>query len=158
LSLTRLGAVTPASRLPPPRLVQCRRAVYQQVLRCFLPARRLSNCSRSPCPTSWVRRQAASTDSSELSIPSTCGAGPYLAEHQGTKDAAEYQKVLDHRGIVLSDPIGAVAHLQLSRALASLGHRTNAKLAYQDFLMLTKDADPETPILKRARAEFADLK
>ena len=82
----------------------------------------------------------------------------YLAAHQGTKAAAEYQKILDHRGIVVSDPIGVLAHLQLSRALASSKDRTNAKVAYQDFLMLSKDADPEIPILKRARAEYVALK
>ena len=59
---------------------------------------------------------------------------------------------------MLSDPIDVLANLQLSRALASLGDRTRAKLAYQNFLMLSKDADPEIPILKRARAEYADLK
>jgi eukaryotic-like serine/threonine-protein kinase len=82
----------------------------------------------------------------------------YLAAHQGTKAAAEFQKILDHRGIVISDPIGVLAHLQLSRALATLGDRTNSKLAYQDFLILSKDADPEIPILKRARAEYSALK
>ncbi len=82
----------------------------------------------------------------------------YLAAHQGAEAAAEFQKILDHRGIVLSDPIGALAHLQLGRAYALSGDKTKAKSAYQDFLTLWKDADPDIPILKQAKAEYANLK
>jgi hypothetical protein len=71
--------------------------------------------------------------------------------------AAEFQKVLNHRGIVFADPIGALTHLQLGRALALSGDRSNAKSAYQDFLTLWKDADPDLPILKQAMAEYAKL-
>jgi hypothetical protein len=81
----------------------------------------------------------------------------YLAAHQGAAAAGEFQKILDHRGIVLSDPIGALAHLQLGRAYALAGDKTKAKSAYQDFLTLWKDADPDIPILKQAQAEFANL-
>ena len=63
-------------------------------------------------------------------------------------------KILDHRGIVISDPIGAMAHLQLGRALALSGDKTKAKAAYQDFLTLWKDADPDVPILEEAKAEY----
>jgi eukaryotic-like serine/threonine-protein kinase len=62
-----------------------------------------------------------------------------------------------HREIVVSDPIGALAHLQLGRAFALSGDTTNAKTAYQDFLTLWKDADSDIPILKRAQAEYAKL-
>jgi hypothetical protein len=65
--------------------------------------------------------------------------------------------VLDHRGIVALDPIGALAHLQLGRAFALSGDKTKAKTAYQDFLTLWKDADPGIPILEQAKAEFAKL-
>src|SRR5437762_2421346 len=65
----------------------------------------------------------------------------YLAAHKGVEAATEFQKILDHRGIVISDPIGALAHLQLGRALAISGDKTKAKTAYQDFLTLWKDAD-----------------
>jgi eukaryotic-like serine/threonine-protein kinase len=82
----------------------------------------------------------------------------YLASHQGAKAAVEFKKILEHRGIVGSDPIGALAHLQLGRALALSGDKPNAKLAYQDFLMLLNQADPEIPILKQARAEYAEIK
>jgi len=81
----------------------------------------------------------------------------YLAAHQGASAAAEFQKILDHRGIVVSDPIGAIARLQLARALASSGDKTKAKTAYRDFLTLWKDADPGIPILKQAKAEYAKL-
>ena len=81
----------------------------------------------------------------------------YLAAHQGAEAAAEFQKILDHRGIVVSDPIGALAHLQLGRALALSGDKAKAKTAYQDFLTLWKDADPDIPILKQAKAEYAKL-
>ena len=81
----------------------------------------------------------------------------YLAAHQGIEAAAEFQKIIDHRGIVISDPIGALAHLQLGRAYVLAGERTKAKSAYQDFLTLWTGADPNIPILKQARAEYAKL-
>jgi eukaryotic-like serine/threonine-protein kinase len=81
----------------------------------------------------------------------------YLAAHQGAEAAVEFHKILDHRGIVVSDPIGALAHLQLGRAYALPGDKTKAKSAYQDFLNLWKDADPDIPILKQAQTEYANL-
>jgi eukaryotic-like serine/threonine-protein kinase len=81
----------------------------------------------------------------------------YLATHQGSEAAAEFQKILDHRGIVLNSPIGALARLQIGRAYAMQGDTPKAKAAYQDFLTLWKDADPDIPILKEAKAEYAKL-
>lgn len=81
----------------------------------------------------------------------------YLAEHQGAAAAAEFEKILAHPGIVLNEPIGAVAHLQLARAFAMQGDMVKAKAAYQDFLNLWKNADPDVPILKQANAEYAKL-
>jgi DNA-binding winged helix-turn-helix (wHTH) protein len=81
----------------------------------------------------------------------------YLAAHQGREAAAEFQKILDHRGIVLNEPIGALAHLQLGRAYALQGDTAKSRAAYQDFLTLWKDADPDIPILKQAKAEYAKL-
>jgi eukaryotic-like serine/threonine-protein kinase len=81
----------------------------------------------------------------------------YLAADQGPEAVTEFQKILDHRGIVVSDPIGALAHLQLGRAFALSGDKTKAKTAYQDFLTLWKGADPDIPILKQAKAEYAKL-
>ena len=80
-----------------------------------------------------------------------------LAAHRYAEAAAEFQKILDHRGIVGADPIGALAHLQLGRAFALSGDMTKAKTAYQDFLTLWKDADPDIPILTQAQAEYAKL-
>ena len=82
----------------------------------------------------------------------------YLAAHQGTEAVAEFQKIIDHRGIVVSDPIGALTLLQQARALALSGENSKAKVAYQDFLALWKDADPDLLILKQAKAEYAKLK
>jgi tetratricopeptide (TPR) repeat protein len=81
----------------------------------------------------------------------------YLAAHQGAKAAAEFQNIIDHRVIVISDPIGALAHLQLGRAFVMSGDMTKAKTAYQEFLTLWKDADPDIPILKQAKTEYASL-
>jgi hypothetical protein len=81
----------------------------------------------------------------------------YLAGHRGAEAAAEFQKILDHKSIVISDPIGALARLQLGRAFAMSGEITRAKSAYQDFLTLWKDADAGIPILEQAKAEQARL-
>ena len=81
----------------------------------------------------------------------------YLAAHQSAEAAGEFQKILDHRGTVICDPIGALAHLQLGRAYALSGDKTKAKSAYQNFLTLWKDADPAIPILKQAKTEYAKL-
>ena len=83
--------------------------------------------------------------------------GAYLAAHRGAEAATEFQKILNHRGIVVSDPIGALAHLQLGRAFALSGDKTKAKAAYHDFLTLWKDADPDIPILEQAEAEYTKL-
>lgn len=78
----------------------------------------------------------------------------YLLTHDGAAAATEFQKLLDHRGIVLNYPLGALAHLQLGRAYAMAGDTARAKAAYQDFLALWKDADPDLRILKQAKAEY----
>jgi DNA-binding winged helix-turn-helix (wHTH) protein/tetratricopeptide (TPR) repeat protein len=81
----------------------------------------------------------------------------YLASHQGSKAAAEFQKILDHRGLVLNRPIGALARLGLGRANVLQGNSVEAKVAYQAFLTLWKDADPDIPVLRQAKAEYARL-
>ena len=79
------------------------------------------------------------------------------AAHRYAEAAAEFQKILDHRGIVGADPIGALAHLQLGRAFVLSGDKVKAKAAYQDFLTLWKDADSDIPILVQAKAEYAKV-
>lgn len=81
----------------------------------------------------------------------------YLAVHKGAEAAAEFEKILLHKGIFVSDPIGALAHLQLGRAYALSGDKTKARSAYQDFLTLWKDADSDIANLKEAKAEYARL-
>ena len=81
----------------------------------------------------------------------------YLAALKSTEAAAEFQKILAHRGAVLNSPIGALAHLQIGRAYAMQGDTAKARPEYQDFLALWKDADPDIPILKQAKAEYAKL-
>jgi len=81
----------------------------------------------------------------------------FLMAGKGTEAAAEFQKLIDHRGIVLNSPLGALAHLQIGRAYAMAGDRDKAKAAYQDFLALWKDADPDIPIYKEAKTEYAKL-
>jgi len=81
----------------------------------------------------------------------------YLMLHDGNAAAAEFQKFIDHRGLVKNFPWGALARLGLARAFAMQGDTAKARAAYQDFLTLWKDADPEIPILKQAKAEYAKL-
>ena len=91
----------------------------------------------------------------------------YLAAGQGSAAAAEFRKIIDHRGIVWNCWTGALAHLGVARANAleartSQGAdadlaRSRALAAYKDFLTLWKDADPDIPILKEAKAEYAKL-
>ncbi len=81
----------------------------------------------------------------------------YLMLHDGNAAAAEFQKFIDHRGIVVNFPWGALARLGLARAYAMQGDTTKAKAAYQDFLTLWNDADPDVPVLITAKAEYAKL-
>ena len=79
----------------------------------------------------------------------------YLAAHQGAQAAAEFQKILDHSGVVIYEPIGALAHLGLARARALSGDTSGARKAYQDFFAVWQHADSSIPILQQARAEYA---
>ena len=81
----------------------------------------------------------------------------YLMLHDGNRAAAEFQKFIDHRGVVMNFPWGALARLGLARAYTMQRDTAKARAAYQDFLALWKDADPDIPILKEAKAEYAKL-
>jgi tetratricopeptide (TPR) repeat protein len=81
----------------------------------------------------------------------------YLLTHNGRAAAIEFQKLLDHQGIVQNFVTGSLAHLQIGHAYALSSDTSRAKSAYQTFLSLWKDADPDVPILKQAKAEFAKL-
>ena len=80
-----------------------------------------------------------------------------MAAGRNADAGAEFQKILNHRGLVGLDPIGALAHLQLGRVFASSGDKIKAKAAYDAFLAVWRDADPDVPILKSAKAEYARL-
>jgi DNA-binding winged helix-turn-helix (wHTH) protein/tetratricopeptide (TPR) repeat protein len=92
-----------------------------------------------------------------LLYPAYVRGQAYLLLHQGTKAAAEFQKFLDHRTLVANNPLFVLAHLGFARAYALQGDTTKARAAYQDFLTLWKDADPDIPILIAAKSEYAKL-
>ena len=81
----------------------------------------------------------------------------YLRARNGTAAAGEFQKMLDHKSMLGNSPTSALAHLQLGRAYELSSDSTRARTAYQDFFALWKDADPDIPILKEAKAEYAKL-
>jgi eukaryotic-like serine/threonine-protein kinase len=81
----------------------------------------------------------------------------YLMAHNANAAAAEFQKLLDHRGIVLNFVTGALAYLQVGRAYAMAGDTAKAKTAYQDFFALWKEADPDIPVVAQAKTEYANL-
>jgi eukaryotic-like serine/threonine-protein kinase len=99
---------------------------------------------------------AKSAEFGDLEVVYTRGQA-YLLMHRGSEAAAEFRKILDHPGLVLYDPLGALAHLGMARAHALQGNTAQAITGYQDFLTLWKDADPDIPILKQAKAEYAKL-
>ena len=82
----------------------------------------------------------------------------YLASKQGAAAAGEFQKIIDHPGLVVNEPIGALAHLELGRAYMLSHDSAEAKAEYQKFLSLWKDADPDIPILNQAKAEYAKMR
>lgn len=82
----------------------------------------------------------------------------YLAARQGPAAATEFQKIIDHPGVVRSEPIGALARLQLGRAFALTGDQARATAAYREFLVFWKDADSDLPLLKQAKAEYSKLR
>jgi tetratricopeptide (TPR) repeat protein len=81
----------------------------------------------------------------------------YLAAMRSSEAAVEFNKILDHQALVLADPVGVLARLQLGRAMVQSGDKARAKAAYRDLLKLWKDADSDMPILKEARAEYSKL-
>jgi serine/threonine protein kinase len=90
-------------------------------------------------------------------LASSVRGDAYLATHQGAQAAAEFQKVVDHSGVSRNEPQAALAHLGLGRAYALSGDNAKARLAYQDFFALWKDADADVPVLKQAKAQYAKL-
>ena len=108
----------------------------------------------------WDRVVPVITFSSYFSslYPTYVRGQALLAMNRGEEAVTEFQKILTHRGLVLADPLGAVARLQLARAFAMSGQRPKARIAYEDFLSLWKDADSDIPILRDAKSEYSKLR
>jgi tetratricopeptide (TPR) repeat protein len=94
----------------------------------------------------------------ELGIPAYLRGMAYLKSKQGTEAAAEFQKVLDHRGVSGASPYCALARLGLARSYALTADAAKARTTFQDFFTIWKGADPDIPILKEAKAEYAKLR
>jgi hypothetical protein len=135
----------------------------------YLPTLRAISALAHRAPSDAVERLQRAVPY-DLAMPGTAMVGmfgglypafirgeAFLAAGRGHDAAAEFQKVLNHRGIVLADPIGALAHWRLGKAYVASGDITKAKSAYLDFLTLWKDADTDNPVLKQASAEYSKL-
>jgi serine/threonine protein kinase/Flp pilus assembly protein TadD len=100
----------------------------------------------------------APTQALTLSLyPAYLRGEAFVAAHQSSSAAAEFQKIVDHPGVAQNEPIAALAHLGLARSYALFGDPAKAKTEYQNFLALWKNADPDIPILRQAKAEYAKL-
>jgi len=106
---------------------------------------------------STIELSSVTGDLTVFLCPAYLRGQAYLRLHDGNRAAAECQKFIDNRGVVMNFPWGALSHLGLARAYAMQGDTAKARAAYQDFLTIWKDADPEIPILKQAKAEYAKL-
>jgi len=147
-----------AKRLPEDTLVQFN----------YLPALRAQLAlSRGDAPKALQALQSATPY--EIGTPTGAAFTPalypvyvrgeaFLAAHRSGEGVAEFQRILDHRGIVQNEPIGALAYLGLARAYAMQGDFVKARAAYHDFFALWNDADPDIPILHAAKAEYLKLK
>jgi len=111
---------------------------------------------RASVPYEFGMLSSAATNS--CLYPVYVRARAYLSAEQGPAAAAEFQKILNHRGLLWNCATGALAHLGLARAYAMQGNAAKAKAAYQDFLALWKDADADIPVLIAAKTEYAKLK
>ena len=106
---------------------------------------------------STIEFSSATADLTIFLCPVYLHGEAYLMLHDGNRAAAEFQKFIDHRGVVMNFPWGALARLGLARAYAMAGDTAEARTAYQDFLAYWKDADPDIPVLREAKAEYAKL-
>ena len=130
------------------------------VQRVYLPTihAQLSLVHRAPSEAIDILQSAASYELGTVCLmPAYVRGQAYLAARRGSEAAAEFQKIITHRGVVSNKPIGALAHLGLGRAYGLQGDFPKASAAYQDFFALWKDADPDIPILKQAKAEYSSL-
>jgi len=101
-------------------------------------------------------QDAESTELGDPQVIYTRGQA-FLALHDGSEAAAEFQKIIDHPNFLMEDPLGALAYLGIARAHALRGDRQKARAEYETFLTLWKDADPDVPIYQAAKSEYAHL-
>jgi len=147
-----------AKRFPEDTLA---RFLYAPTLRALLelsrhePAKAISEL-QPVVPYELGQASTSSTISVAL-YPVYVRAAAYLAGKQGKEALAEYQKIMDNRGVVINGPIGVLAHLGQGRAHALDGDPAKAKIAYQDFLAAWKDADPDIPLLAEGKKEYSSL-
>jgi predicted Zn-dependent protease len=169
LALARAGDTTRAEKLA----AELDKTFPQNTLvqRYWLPGIRAAIALQRKDPNRAIELLKVS-NAIELGAPSTLQISlcpiylrgeAYLILHDGNRAAAEFQKFIDHRGLVGSFPWGSLARLGLARAYAldaAKGSvaRDKARTAYQEFLTVWKDADPDIPILREAKAEYAKLK
>jgi serine/threonine protein kinase len=134
--------------------------VDTEIQYCFLPQVRAAIALGRNQPNQAIDILAASVPyelGDAFLIPAYLRGLAYLKAGRGSQAAGEFQKLIDHPGILESDIKGALAHLQLGRARVMTGDNTAARKSYQDFLTLWKDADPDIPIYRQAKAEYATL-
>ena len=124
---------------------------------CFLPDTYAAIEIQKSSATRAVERLQSTSSCPLLGIIYRRGT-VYLGAREGVQAAAEFQKILDHRGFDMLSSFYPLAYLGLARAYALQGDTTKSRTAYQDFFALWKDADPDIPILKDAKSEYAKLK
>jgi eukaryotic-like serine/threonine-protein kinase len=160
LALVLAGEAAQAEKLAADLNRRFPRGTFVQFL--YLPDIRAARALHQGKPEEAVESLRAATayelaETSNHMMPVYIRGEAYLSAHQGAPAAAEFQKILDHRTLVLDSPIVALAHLQIGRAYVMQGDTAKARAAYKDFLTLWKDADPDIPVLKQAKAEYAKL-
>jgi serine/threonine protein kinase/tetratricopeptide (TPR) repeat protein len=141
-------------RLPEDTVVQF---IYLPIIRASLDLDRRDAQKAIEDLKATVPYELAAVSSDLVLMPVYIRGQAYLAARDGRSAAAEFQKIVDHRGVVVSAPVGALAHLGLGRAYALQADAAKARAAYQDFFGLWQKADAGIPILDEARAEFAKL-
>jgi serine/threonine protein kinase/tetratricopeptide (TPR) repeat protein len=164
LALARAGETVPAQKLA--EVLNKEWPLHTVVQGYWLPCIRAAIAinAKNPAMALQILRNAPPYELSQsypfllgMLYPIYLRGQAYLLMYQGKEAAAEFQEIIDHRGIVLNFPLGALAHLGLGRAYALQGDTAQARAAYQDFFTLWKDADPDIPILSQAKNEVVKL-
>jgi eukaryotic-like serine/threonine-protein kinase len=166
IALARMGDVTEAEKLA--KDLEKQYPLDTLVTNYWLPVIRASEEDARNNPTKALQLLQPSAPYELASPVAWSGLGgpmypaylrgeAYLQLRRGNDAAAEYQKIVDHPGFMLACPLRALAHLGIARAYAMQGDTAKATVAYQDFLTLWKNADPDIPILIAAKAEYAKL-